>query len=268
MPFPTRRQEGEAATVTKRILLVDREPAWLNFGNSVLTEAGYAVTVAQSASESWTFLEKGDQFDLILMELKEVDREKLVFQRVAKAQSERSHLVVVLFPAELIPDKIGAVFKLGAHDCVSKPYESTGLITLVEGQFTESPATILIVEDDEDWCRLLVRYLGEESYKLEVADSFSLATELLRQDSFQVIILDLRLVEEDDENFQGMELLRVLREKDQDVAVIIVSAYGTVEHVREGFKVHNIFAYLGKQSFDPEQYRKVVREAVLQQLKG
>jgi len=51
--------------------------------------------------------------------------------------------------------------------------------------------------------------------------------------------------------FAGMELLTYLRKQEnhqvEDTYVIIISAYGTQHHIREGFKSHGLLDYIPKQ---------------------
>lgn len=247
-----------------QVILVDNRSEWLDFGRNVLAEAGYAVQTAQAAADAVNFLE-GNRLILTIIDSLTIQEHEASFRRFLQAQSRTRHRVVAAFSTALTPDNAADLFKLGAHDCVDKPYDKTGLLTLVEQQIAESIAKVLIVEDEEDWRKRLVRYLSGEPYRIEVASDYPSALGLLREQSFDAVVLDLRLVEEDDRNFEGMELLRLLREKDQNVAIIIVSAYGTVEYVREGFKIHGILDYVPKQSFAPDKYRQVVREAIQKQ---
>ena len=125
--------------------------------------------------------------------------------------------------------------------------------------------SILIVEDDGDWRTLLSESIADLCV-IRFAENYSAAIELLRAYSFDAVILDLRLEDQDEENFQGMKILAVLREseteKDWRTSVIIVSAYGTPQQVRESFKIHYLFDYISKQRFDKNAYRDVVRQAM------
>jgi len=63
-----------------------------------------------------------------------------------------------------------------------------------------------------------------------------------------------------------MELLALLREGEKErkarARVIIVSAYATPQHVREAFKIHNVFDYVDKHSFEKKGYVETVNQAV------
>jgi DNA-binding response OmpR family regulator len=245
-----------------RVLIVADEPKWLDFASSVLSEAGYVVTTIQNMGSGWELL-KDEQFELALVDLNKIKQETPAFQEAARLQAERGHRVAVMFPTELKTDVVATVFKLGAHDCIDKKYDEPGLLASVRGQLAWKPVAVLIVEDDKDWRKRLTYYLRTEPYQLEVAEDHSTAQEMLTDRAFDVVILDLRLVEEG-EDFEGMALLHQMREKGHEIAVIIVSAYGTVDHVRDAFKNLNICDYIAKQHFNPDEYRQAVQKAVRQ----
>lgn len=136
----------------------------------------------------------------------------------------------------------------------------------------EDKAALLIVEDDSDWRKLLSENLIGLC-NVTFAENYAAAIGFIRSYSFDAVILDLRLEDRDEENVQGMELLALLREreieKDWNTNVVIVSAYGTPQQVREGFKIHCLFDYIPKQKFDKREYRRIVQQAIsLKRQKG
>lgn len=256
------------------ILFVDDELNWLHFARQILSESGYLVQITQNAKESLQLIQH-EYFPFILVDLKKVEQEKEIFRRLAEIQSQRDHSIFVMFPTELTPDKVGEMFTLGAHDCIDKPYEVSKLLEVINTktnekfttggflpqQSQEQPSAVLIIEDDPDWRERLQEYLRGEAYHVECAGDYADALQLMKEKQFDVIILDLRLVDHS-EDFEGMKLLQFLREEDREIPVIIVSAYGTVEHVKDGFKLYNIYDYLSKQHFDRKKYRQSVQKAL------
>lgn len=260
----------------KRILFIDEELSWLSFARNTLERLGYIVWTSQSTKDGWKLLQN-EEFDLILVDLRKVDIDPDIFGRIATLQAKRNHFVAVMFPTELTPQKVGEILKLGAHDCVDKEYEESKLIALVESRFSKKAGitppikrrpdreqpVVLIIDDDEDWRTRLADYLKDQPYRIEVTGEQATALQLLQEQHFDVIVLDLRLLDNGDE-FEGMNLLNHIRKQGQTIPVIIVSAYGTVDHVREGFNVHNIFDYISKQSFERIYYQNAVQRAIYQ----
>lgn len=66
-----------------------------------------------------------------------------------KRLTKREHYVVVMFPTDLTPDKVGEMFTLGAHDCVDKPYESNKLLELVKVSFRRNLQLICLKANDQ-----------------------------------------------------------------------------------------------------------------------
>jgi DNA-binding NtrC family response regulator len=130
-----------------------------------------------------------------------------------------------------------------------------------------SRGTILIVDDDDDWRKLLFDYLAD-SYDVMAIEDYVSASAIIQSRSFDAIILDLRLEDQNENDFRGLELLDLLRKKEAEgdwkTSVIIVSAYGTRRQIRDSFNLHNLFDYIPKQEFDRRDYQEVVRQAVYQ----
>ena len=78
------------------------------------------------------------------------------------------------------------------------------------------------------------------------------------------MLLDLRLKDWEEGNFEGWELMDKLevRRKEHGTQVIIVSAYGESQHVREGFKKYHIIDYIDKKRLDPREFRRAVADAI------
>jgi DNA-binding NtrC family response regulator len=83
---------------------------------------------------------------------------------------------------------------------------------------------ILLVEDDPDMLELVREHLEGEGHAVAALGSGVAALERLRAEHFDVVLTDLRLPDAD-----GMEVLRVSRETQRDVPVILITAFGTIE---------------------------------------
>jgi DNA-binding NtrC family response regulator len=86
----------------------------------------------------------------------------------------------------------------------------------------ETPATVLVVEDDES-LRMLCRInLELENYRVLEAETIDRATALVSAEPIDVVLLDLHVGER-----HGTELLPILRSERPDAAVCLLS--GTSE---------------------------------------
>ena len=78
---------------------------------------------------------------------------------------------------------------------------------------------ILIVEDEKDVNQLLATTLREKGYQITSAYDGIEGMNLLRQENFDLLLLDLMLPYK-----SGDEILRELREAHNDIPVIVISA--------------------------------------------
>lgn len=125
----------------------------------------------------------------------------------------------------------------------------------------QTRGTILVVDDLADWRKTMTEILKNEGYDVVSASSFDKAAALLAKEAFDVAIIDIRLVDWDTRNKQGIQLLDKVS-PELGTQVIIATAYGTVETAREAFRDYGVFDYLVKQKWNPGEFRKKVREAV------
>lgn len=79
---------------------------------------------------------------------------------------------------------------------------------------------LLVVDDERDIRHLFVAELEEEGYQVEAAGSASAAADLLQNQEFDLIILDIQMKGE-----SGLQLLQnIVREK-SDLPVILCTAF-------------------------------------------
>lgn len=79
---------------------------------------------------------------------------------------------------------------------------------------------ILVVEDEIDICTYLKDNLSSESYIVDIAQSGEEAVEKLDQNSFDAVLIDIRL----ETQTSGVDVVKKCRELASQPSVIIVSA--------------------------------------------
>jgi DNA-binding NtrC family response regulator len=88
---------------------------------------------------------------------------------------------------------------------------------------------ILAVDDEPDMLKLLGMIIREKTpYEIITTNNPLEALERARQDGFSLVIADLKMP-----GLDGMELLETIKQVDEDIPVIIVTAYGTMESAVE-----------------------------------
>ena len=114
--------------------------------------------------------------------------------------------------------------------------------------------TVLIVDDERTLARAVRAFLVESGYDAEVAPDAEQALGMLETLRPDVVFSDMRLP-----GMNGIELLRRVREFDPAIAVIIMTAYGTIEGAVEAVKL-GAFDYL-KKPVDLEELKLLADRA-------
>ena len=121
---------------------------------------------------------------------------------------------------------------------------------------------ILIVEDDEIFLRPLQRSLEVAGYDVITRPSGEDAIDLLKRDDADVVVTDKRLP-----GMDGVELVRRLRAEHPELAIVIMTAYGTIESAVESVRL-GAADYLVKP-FEVAELLIVIRNAIeLQELRS
>jgi DNA-binding NtrC family response regulator len=91
--------------------------------------------------------------------------------------------------------------------------------------------TILIVEDEAKMRRLLELDLGEDGYRVLSAADAEAGLQLLRQESVDLVVTDLKLP-----GMDGLQFLQAVKRIQAALPVVVMTAFGTVETAVEAMK--------------------------------
>jgi two-component system, NtrC family, response regulator HydG len=93
-------------------------------------------------------------------------------------------------------------------------------------------ARLLLVDDDEEACRLLAEVLEREAYEVVPALSADEALAKVEEAGpFDAVLTDLRMPEK-----SGLDLLKVLRERDPGALVLVLTAFGDATAAGEAIR--------------------------------
>jgi len=84
---------------------------------------------------------------------------------------------------------------------------------------------ILIVDDQENWRDALTSVLKGDGYAVDTASNFLQAQKHIQARKYDLVVLDVRLVDLDIFNIQGLELLQIIKKKNAYTRVIILTGY-------------------------------------------
>ncbi|RMF47791.1 MAG: sigma-54-dependent Fis family transcriptional regulator [Deltaproteobacteria bacterium] len=114
---------------------------------------------------------------------------------------------------------------------------------------------ILIVDDEAFIRENLERILSEDGYRTFSVDNGEAAINMVSEEEIDLVLLDLNLG-----TASGLDVLRMLREIDPGILVIIITGYGTVESAVEALKL-GAYDYI-KKPFKADAIHLIVRLAL------
>ncbi|HEX9438805.1 MAG TPA: response regulator transcription factor [Roseiflexaceae bacterium] len=112
-------------------------------------------------------------------------------------------------------------------------------------------ARILIVDDESSIRLTLGALLQRAGYEITAAENGMEAVALLERQSFDLMLVDLKMP-----GMDGMEVVAAARQRQQDIAIIVLTGHGSLDTAVEGLH-QGIFDYLLKTTEPPQVIERV-----------
>jgi DNA-binding NtrC family response regulator len=90
---------------------------------------------------------------------------------------------------------------------------------------------ILLVEDKDSLRQMLSTAIRKAGYVVDEASDGDAAAKKIRRQPYQLVLTDLRLP-----SLSGLEILKIQKEVDSTIPVLLMTAYGTIEEAVEAMK--------------------------------
>ncbi len=119
-------------------------------------------------------------------------------------------------------------------------------------------SSILVIDDKDSMRKMMSQTLLEEGYLVETAANGPDGMEKIRSKQYDLVITDLKMPDMD-----GLTVLSNIKEVNQDTAVIVMTAYGTIETAVSAMKM-GAYDFLTKP-FDSEHMLVLVDKALQSQ---
>jgi two-component system response regulator HydG len=119
----------------------------------------------------------------------------------------------------------------------------------------DNEAHVLVIDDEEAMRDSCQQTLSRDGNKVEVAEDGASGLATLEKESFDVVILDLKMP-----GLSGMEVLKKIKDKDPEIVVIVITGYATVDSAVEAMK-SGAYDFVPKP-FTPDSLRVIVRRAL------
>jgi len=91
---------------------------------------------------------------------------------------------------------------------------------------------ILIIDDEQECCKLLRDYLKSRGFEVEIAFDGEAGLEKARITKPDLALCDISMP-----GLSGVEVLKKIKQFNQDIIVIMLTGYGTMESVIECLKL-------------------------------
>ncbi len=115
--------------------------------------------------------------------------------------------------------------------------------------------SILVVEDKDSMQQMLSATLANEGYEVDTASDGTEGITKAKEKRYDLVLTDLKLPGAD-----GLQVLSKVKETDPEAAVIVMTAYGTVETAVQAIKL-GAFDFLTKP-FDTERLSILIKRAM------
>lgn len=122
---------------------------------------------------------------------------------------------------------------------------------------------LLLVDDEVGYVQVLTKRMAKRNIEVTGAFRGSEAVQILRNDRFDVAVLDLKM-----EDMDGIEVLKIFKMMDPAMPVIMLTGHGSERAARQGIEF-GVFDYLMKpcdindlvQKIRDAYQRKLAQEA-------
>jgi DNA-binding NtrC family response regulator len=114
---------------------------------------------------------------------------------------------------------------------------------------------ILIVDDELIMRESLSGWLERDGHFVKTASSGEEALERLQETRFDILLVDIKM-----EGMSGLEVLSKVKENDPDVAVVMITAYGSIPTAIEAMK-NGAYDYMLKP-FDPNELGVLIEKII------
>lgn len=114
---------------------------------------------------------------------------------------------------------------------------------------------ILVVDDEASMRELLVIMLQREGYRVDEAENGAAALQKIIAGSYDLLISDIKMPK-----MTGIELLREIRQQENELTVVMITAFSSTEEAVEAMKL-GAYDYITKP-FKNDEIRLVIKKAL------
>lgn len=121
-----------------------------------------------------------------------------------------------------------------------------------------SKTRIMVVDDEMIIRESLAGWLERDGYLVDTAANGETALEMLAAKPYDIMLVDIKM-----DGMSGLEVLKIVNDRELDTAVVMITAYGSISSAIEAMKCGAV-EYLLKP-FDPEEIGLLIEKIIARQ---
>ncbi|MBX3438232.1 MAG: response regulator [Planctomycetaceae bacterium] len=197
------------------MLIVDDEPGMRRTLSRVMQARGCTIETAEDGLQAVAIATEFRP-DCVLMDLRMPQMNGL--EALRRIREVCPNAFVVLMTAFSDTGVTSEAREEGAIDVLAKPLDLDALTALVERAADEPP--VLVIDDDDAFCRSLHRILTSQGFNVEVSLSVEDALRRFQRRPRGIVLLDMHL-----DGRSGLDVMQELRRQNPEIAVILISGH-------------------------------------------
>ncbi|MGP0065946.1 MAG: response regulator [Isosphaeraceae bacterium] len=197
------------------LLIVDDDLDTCRNLSDIFTDLGYRV---ETAHDGRSALQKMREypFDVGLFDLRMPGMDGLTLCReIRRLHTAIVPMIITAYAGDALAEEARST---GVSHVLTKPIHFPKLLTLVDEALARPE--VLVVDDDPDLCLNLEDLLHDRSYRVCTAHDEQAVVEHLRNATFQVVLIDMRLP-----NSDGGTVFRLVRRTNPQARTILITGY-------------------------------------------
>ena len=241
-----------------KILVVDDDQRIVKTTCDILKIKGYEPVATYSGEEGVEKV-RSDPPDCVLMDIKMPGISGV--EALKQMKVVVPDLPVVLVSAYATDELVGEAMRAGAYAVLSKPLNFPMILSFLS--LLRKEESILVVDDDPNFCKTLKDILTLRGFKVETESEPQKVLGHLEQDYKLTIVLDLKLGE-----VNGVEVLKEVRARYPTKPVVLMTGYRR-EMGASIEKASSIGAYTCLyKPFETDALFRIIEEIRLRKLKN
>jgi DNA-binding response OmpR family regulator/two-component sensor histidine kinase len=256
-------QLGQGSTFTVRlpalarpkrplVLVIEDEVAIARLIATYIEKMGYRAVMAYSAREGFDQAVRLKP-DLITLDVLMPDLDGFALIQQLKQHPATANIPVIFL--SIVQDKQQGL-RLGASAFLTKPIDERKFYETVRALLEPQGQLVLVVDDDQDYAKLLQRLLQREGFSAEIAFDGDEALRKIRGKRYQLVILDKNLPKR-----SGLDVLQEMRNSRSlhRVPVIVVSGSAHAEEAAQAAQILGAKKFLSKKLAPQAIVEEIVR---------